>query len=341
LPAGAARLLFALSALGVAAAAEAAGEVTPLVGHLETADACEVAHVRLLVDKGGPCTTTDGGNFVCDAPGLPGDEVRLLMPSHPKCLIFYPPDGRTTLKRPESRESVTITLVERGSPRWKSTEELRGLIRASTIKKDVQTLSPQQLDARLQGWLESVRAQAGQAGQASGEFAKLMVRKQGQIQEYQRVTAVFTKFLNRGQEMVEGFRRHASEAVGWIAAQEQLAAAIREYDEVFNEMREQGEAYQAIVLSYWGAPQAADYRRLLDAALDIHRTGIYRLNDVNELINRLNQKQIRGDKARQEATARVAALTPEITAQVEPRLADLRVRVDAYLAGLKESLAEF
>ncbi len=329
-------------AVGLSVAIRGAGaQVTPIVGHLETADACEIAHVELVVDKGGPCTTTDSGNFVCPAPGLPGDEARLLLSHHPKCLIFYPPDGRTTLKRPDSHESVTVTLVEKDSPRWKSTGELRGLIRASGLRRDTEGLSPQQLNARFQTWLESVRAQTEKAGEANSEFARLLVKKQGQIQEYTRVTAVFLKFLNRSQEVVDRFQAHAREAVGWIAAEQQLVAVVHDYDEVFKEMQEQNEAYQAIVLSYWGEREAADYQRLLDAALDLHRSGIYRLNDVVGLLNQINQGQIRGTRERQAAAERVAGLTTAITGQVAPRLADLRTRVGSFLAELKGSLAEF
>jgi hypothetical protein len=314
------------------------GEVTKLAGHLETADACQVAHVQLVVDLGGPCTTTDSGNFVCDAPGMPGDDVRLLLSNHPKCLIFYPPNGRTTLKRPEARESVTVTLVEKDSPKWKSTDELRRLLRASPIQHDTKSLTPQQLDARLKEWGESVREQTGQDNEA---FLKLMVKKQGQIQEFTRVTAVFARFLNRSKEILAAFRRHAPEAVGFPEAERQMVTVVNVYNEVFNEMSESGGVYQGIVETYWGKSTADEYRRLLDLALQTHREDIYPLNDVLGFINRLNHEKVKDDKARAIAAKTVRESTDTITRRLEARLAQIEAQTEPFVAKLREGLAAF
>lgn len=314
------------------------GQVTKLVGHLETADSCQVAHVELVVDLGGPCTSTDSGNFVCDAPGLPGDDVRLLLPSHARCLIFYPPNGRTTLKRPEARESITVALVEKDSPKWKSTDELRRLIRASTIQRDTQSLTPQQLDARLREWAESVREQTGQDNEA---FVKLMVKKQGQIQEFTKVTTPLTKFLNRGLDFLAVFRRYAPVAVGFPQAEQELMAAVRTYNEVFNELSESGEVYQAVVGTYWGASAAEEYRRLLARALLIHREDIYPLNEAILLINKLNFDQIKDKQERQAAEKSMRDSTEAITPRLDARLAELRAQVEPFIGDLKANLATF
>jgi hypothetical protein len=313
------------------------GQVTKLIGHLETADSCQVAQVQLVVDLGGPCATTDSGNFICDAPGRPGDDVRLLLPNHPKCLIFYPPNGRTTLKRPESRESVTVTLVEKDSPKWKSTDELRRLLRASPIQRDTKSLTPQQLDSRLREWAESVKEQTGQENEA---FVRLMVKKQGQIQEFTRVTAVLAKFLNRGQEIAVVFRRYAPIAVGFPEAQGHLMETVRAYEPVFNEIKEMGEVYQAVVETYWGKSSADEYRRLLDRALQIHVEDIYPLNDVVTLINQLSYKKIK-DKEEQQEAARTIRSTEALTQQLETRLTDLRTQIEPFIVELKADLAAF
>lgn len=314
------------------------GQVTKLAGHLETTDSCQVAHVQLVVDLGGPCTTTDSGNFVCDAPGMPGDDVRLLLSNHPKCLIFYPPNGRTTLKRPEARESVTVTLVEKDSPKWKSTDELRRLLHATPIQHDTQSLTPQQLDARLKEWGESVREQTGQDNEA---FLKLMVRKQGQIQEFTRVTALFAKFLNRSKEILAAFRRHAPDAVGFPAAEDQMVMVVKAYAEVFNEMSESGAVYQGIVETYWGKSAADEYRRLLDLALQTHREDIYPLNDVLGFINKLNHAKVEDRKSQAIAAKTIRGLTDPLLQRLEPRLAEIEAQTEPFIAKLREGLAAF
>lgn len=314
------------------------GQVTKLAGHLETADSCQVARVQIIVDLGGPCTSTDSGNFVCDAPGLPGDDVRLLLPSHARCLIFYPPNGRTTLKRPEARESITVTLVEKDSPKWKSTDELRRLIRASTIQRDTQSLTPQQLDARLREWAESVREQTGQDNEA---FVKLMVKKQGQIQKFTEVTTPLTKFLNRGKDFLAVFQRYAPIAVGFPEAEQELMAAVRTYNEVFNELSESGKVYEAVVGTYWGESSAGEYRRLLDRALQIHREDIYPLNEAVVLINKLNFNQIKDKKERQATVDSLRGSTQAITLRLDARLAELRAQVEPFIGDLKANLATF
>jgi hypothetical protein len=314
------------------------GQVTKLSGHVETADSCQVSHIEIVVDLGGPCATTDSGSFVCDAPGLPGDDVRLILSNYPKCLIFYPPNGRTTLKRLEARESVTVTLVEKDSPKWKSTDELRRLLRASTIQQDTKALTPQQLDARLKEWGESVREQTGQDNEA---FIKLMVKKQGQIQEFTRVTSIFSKFLNRSKEILAAFRRHAPEAIGFPEAEKQMVTVVGAYGEVFNEMSESGDVYQGIVETYWGKPLADEYRRLLDLALQTHREDIYPLNDVLGFINKLNHEKVRDKKAKEIAANTIRESTSTITQRLEGRLAEIEAQTKPFVAKLREGLAAF
>jgi hypothetical protein len=314
------------------------GQVTKLAGHLETADSCQVAHIQLVVDLGGPCTTTDSGNFVCDAPGMPGDDVRLLLSNEPKCLIFYPPNGRTTIKRPEARESVTVTLVEKDSPKWKSTDELRRLLRASPIQRDTKALTPQQLDTRLREWGESVREQTGQDNEA---FIKLMVKKQGQIQEFTRVTILFTKFLNRSKEILAVFRRYAPEAVGFPEAARQMVTTVNIYGEVFNEMSESGAVYQGIVETYWGKSSADEYRRLLDLALKIHREDIYPLNEVLSFINKLNHANVHDKKSLATAANTIRVQTGDTTRRLEAQLAELEAQTEPFIAKLREGLAVF
>lgn len=297
-----------------------------------------MSHVQLVVDLGGPCTTTDSGNFVCDAPGVPGDDVRLLLSNEPKCLIFYPPSGRTTIKRPEARESITVTLVEKDSPKWKSTDELRRLLRASPIQHDTKSLTPQQLDARLKEWGESVREQTGQDNEA---FIKLMVKKQGQIQEFTRVTSLFTKFLNRSKEILAAFRRWAPEAVGFPEAQRQMASVVGVYGEVFNEMSESGAVYQGIVETYWGKSTADEYRRLLDLALQTHREDIYPLNDVLSFVNKLNHEGVKDEKSKATARNTVTVKTGEITRRLEGRLSEIETQSGSFIAKLREGLAAF
>jgi hypothetical protein len=312
-------------------------QVTPLVGHLETADNCVVAHLTISVDKGGVCVTTDSGAFVCDAPGLPGDEVRLLLPAHPKCLVFYPPDGRTTLKRPEARESIAVTLVERDSPRWKSTEELRALLRASPIRRDAQGLTPQQLDDRLKAWMVSVREGTGRDNEA---FARLLVRKQGQIQEFSRVSEVFHRFINRGRNLVAAFRLHAVGAPFRPEEARFLIDEIHDYNPVFDELAEHGDAYEATVLSYWGQEAAAGYHRLLGLALAAHRETLYRVNDLNVRINALSSGALRGDERRGKL-GELADANAAWVAEAGARLDALVPEIDVYLAQLKGALADF
>jgi hypothetical protein len=328
-------------------ASSEAGAATQLVGRLESADNCQVANVTLTIDKGDTCVTTDSGAFVCGAPGLPGEEVRLILTRHPKCLIFYPPDGRTTLKRPEARESVSVTLVERDSPRWKSTDELRALLRASGIRRDSQALTPQQLDERLKSWASAMREAMGHEAAAPGAegrndeaFVRLLVAKQGQIQEFTRVSEVFHRFLNNGRELVAVFRRHAGEVPEIAGAAQYLVHQLQLSSQAFEELTVRGDSYQAIVLSYWGAEAAAGYSRLLEETLTVHRDGLYKVNDLNALINRLALGKPKADEKRrlkQELAERNAAWA----ADCDARLVTLTRQVDAYLAELKASLADF
>lgn len=324
-------------ALALLLSSASRGAVTPLAGRLESADNCQIASVTLTVDRGDTCVTTDSGAFVCGAPGLPGEEVRLILVRHPKCLIFYPPDGRTTLKRPEARESVAVTLVERDSPRWKSTEELRALLRASGLRKDSQGLTPQQLDEKLKAWAGSVREATGADQEA---FVRLLVRKQGQIQEFTRVSEVFRRFLKEGVELVEAFERHAPEVPEIAGASGYLIERIRRYNPVFEELKVQGGSYQAIVGSYWGAEAAAGYGSLLAATLAVHSQTLLRVNDLNSLLNRLGQARLHADE-RQRLKGEVAERNAAWVAESRERLAVLEREVDAYLATLQADLAEF
>jgi hypothetical protein len=312
--------------------------MTKLAGRLETSDSCPVAHVQLVIDMGGACTSTDSGAFICDAPGSPGDDVRLLLSNYPKCLVFYPPGGRTTIKRPEAHESVVVVLVEKDSPKWKSTDELRRLIRASTLQRDTQALTPQQLDTRLKDWAESVREQTGQDNEA---FVKLMVRKQGQIQEFTRVTGLFKKFSNRAREILVVFQRYAPIAVGFPEAENELQSKIKPYNEVFNEMKESGDAYQGIVETYWGKPAADEYRRLLDLALQIHKRDIFPLNDALTYINKLNHEKVRDKKSLAIATQAVQGMAEPALQRLEAGLAEVDTQTDPFIAKLRTDLAAF
>jgi hypothetical protein len=289
-------------------------------------------NVELRAGLGGQDVTTLSGLAQILLPGKCAGDLVTVEIMDPRYRILYPANGRVTLTRGEEPASVTVIDVSRDASRLNDPAVVESFLRR--LKTDLSRASREEQEALLAQLDEYLKKTV------LGERNLILVleEKKRRLESSGRASGLLRRFLNRAEEIKVAFREHAPRAIGspGLGPIEQLQAAIQGYNPVFNEIREQGEAYEREIHASWGPEPAQEFRSLLAEALAIHDV-IRELNDVKNMINDLNYGVV-AKAERRSAEERIRKETARLTAQLDERLPKLTERTEAYLQKLRPEL---
>lgn len=334
------RLSFAMASVLMAflAAAVSAQEVVTLFGRVLTDDGKPMVGIEIRVTGYGGDVTTASGEYQIHLPGLsPGQEVTVYIAGDEggDWVVLWPQPDNVRVSR---NDPTDIVVVEKDSPRLKTTAELRLMFQQSGINEQLSRLTVQDLDTRLAKWADYIT----RSGLQQEALLKLLDQKRKQIETLETLSTMLDTYTFWAEEVDSVFARHAVQAIGWPEAGRRFNPLLTNYNqEGYNEFRENRHHFITRVGSYWGEDREEQLAKLFDAVETLHKTWIYPLNEVKELINALNYNRIDSEEERETAETRVAELTKRLTTGLSDSLATLKESISSHLSELAEESRAF
>jgi hypothetical protein len=296
---------------------------------LRRGDGPSVSQVKVQLKHGLPeGVTNDNGYFEIT---LPGDtrtiELQQVVLSNRQWVILYPL-GAIRVPRDSSVIDVIIGLsfeaqIAQVFGKW--SEELRSSLSAAGRKQDA-----------IQQTLDTIRVQFASRAQVEAESLRVAaVRTNDRAQHFAVISATLTSYVSKAKDVRNAFKLVTEFAFSSKPALDELAAAIRAYNPVFDSLNSRGPGFVKTVGAYWQSEVlAGELNGVLDYSLgDIHRVLIFPLNATLMDINRVLTRQVQGaaaQKLREDALNKVNAAVRDL----DPRLEELQRRTDNLLAKL-------
>jgi hypothetical protein len=241
---------------------------------------------------------SDSGSILLCIRGASSGEMVDVRVTPASFRLLYPMRARLPLSR---EGSPSIVVCEAGHDcGLLSAAEVTALIQKARPR--AQAMSAEDKAAFFRDWAAYARQLSQETKSDNAELLAALVRKERQIAASSRASVLLRRYVNRARELVVRFERHAERALAYPSAAhvQQINQAAVAYNPVYDEMNVGTDAYRKETSDYWSPEVSAEFRALIDEALEIHTQGIYPLNRTLTLINDCISKQpsCRRDAAR-------------------------------------------